>query len=229
MTPTPTPTAPATATPFVWSNSLLPATPTPEPTPQPLSTNKGQIAFWTDREGVTQIFLMNPDGTNQRPAMLARWGATEFEELRRQEAISPDANWQVYTAAGNNRVAQIWITELSASGPTKNNKQLTSLDDVSYDPVWSPDGVSVAFVSEQTGSDDVWVIRADGTQAPRQLTQNDWEWEKHPSWSPDGQLIVYWSNKDTGRQQIWVMNPDGSNQRNLSNNDYNDWDPIWIK
>jgi len=224
LTPTPTPVPPPTPTPFKWSPALIP-TPTPPP---PLSSYKGQIAFWTDREGVTQIFLMNPDGSNQRPAGLARWGRTEFEDLRRQETISPDGRWQIYVAAGNNRIAQIWIMELENGRPTPRNKQLTSLDDVCYDPVWSPDGYHIAFVSEHTGSDDIWVIGADGTGV-RQLTKNDWEWEKHPSWSPDGSKIVYWSNLGTGRQQIWIMNADGSNQMNLSNNEYNDWDPIWIK
>ena len=224
LTPTP---APPTATPFVWDPKLIP-TAAPEPTAIPLATFKGQIAFWTDREGVTQIFLMNPDGTNQRPANLARWGATEFDDLRKAEMISPDGGWQLYVARGNNRVAQVWVQELENGASTNRNKQLTSTDQVSYDPVWSPDGWHVAFVSEQTGSDDIWAMTADG-QNLVQLTSNDWEWEKHPSWSPDGQHIVYWSNKDTGRQQIWIMNADGSSQTNLSDNEYNDWDPIWIK
>jgi TolB protein len=220
MSLTPTPTA----TPFKWSPSLLP-TATPEPTPPPLSSFKGQIAFWTDREGVQQLYLMNPDGTNQRPANLSRWGRSEFEQLRKQEMISPDGRWQLYVAAGNNRIAQIWIMEIAIPA---NNRQLTSLDGVCYDAVWSPDGYHIAFVSEHTGSDDIWVIGADG-QGLRQLTRNSWEWEKHPSWSPDGWYIVYWSNIDTGRQQIWIMNADGTNQRNLSNSPGNDWDPIWIK
>jgi len=224
LTPTP---APPTATPFVWNPDLIP-TQAPEPTAEPLSTFKGQIAFWTDREGVTQIFLMNPDGTNQRPANLARWGATEFDDLRKAEMISPDGNWQLYVARGNNRIAQVWVQELENGVATNRNRQLTSLDNVSYDPVWSPDGWHVAFVSEHTGSDDIWAMTADG-QNLSQLTKNDWEWEKHPSWSPDGQSIVYWSNKDTGRQQIWIMNADGSGQENLSNNEFNDWNPIWIK
>ena len=61
------------------------------------------------------------------------------------------------------------------------------------------------------------------------LTFNDWEWDKHPTWSPDGAKIAFWSNRDTARRQIWVMNADGSGQRNLSNSDYNDWDPVWVR
>ncbi|MHB0878513.1 MAG: tetratricopeptide repeat protein, partial [Anaerolineae bacterium] len=148
LTPTPTPTAPPTPTPFVWDSSLLPATPTPQPTPQSLATYRGQIAFWTDREGVTQIFLMNPDGSNQRPANLARWGATEFEELRKTESISPDRRWQVYVARGNNRIAQIWIAELDSGAISARNRQVTTMDDVCYDAVWSPDNYHVVFVSE---------------------------------------------------------------------------------
>ncbi len=62
----------------------------------------------------------------------------------------------------------------------------------------------------------------------RQLTQNRWEWDKHPTWSPDGSQIAFFSNR-SGRRQIWVMNADGTSQRNISNNDYEDWDPVWIK
>jgi TolB protein len=61
------------------------------------------------------------------------------------------------------------------------------------------------------------------------LTQNDWEWDHHPSWSPDGTQIVFCSNR-TGYQQIWLMNADGSNPRNISPwAEWNDWDPVWIK
>ena len=50
----------------------------------------------------------------------------------------------------------------------------------------------------------------------------------HPSWSPDGQKIVFWSNR-TGHKQIWVMNADGTNLYSLSNTSYDDWNPVWFK
>ena len=68
----------------------------------------------------------------------------------------------------------------------------------------------------------------DGTDLKR-LTINSWEWDKHPSWSPDGNQIVFWSNRDTGRRQLWIMNADGSNQRVMISSPYQDWDPIWLK
>jgi TolB protein len=65
-------------------------------------------------------------------------------------------------------------------------------------------------------------------QKSTRVTTSSFYWNKHPSWSPDGKKIVFWSNR-TGRPQIWVMDADGKNPANLSNSLYNDINPIWIK
>ncbi len=99
---------------------------------------------------------------------------------------------------------------------------------MAYQPVWSPTAEQIAFVSNDSGNDEIWVINRDGTGA-RQLTRDDYSWwDKHPSWSPDGSKIVFWSNR-TGNWQIWVMDADGSNLYSLSRTGFNDWDPVWIK
>ena len=77
-----------------------------------------------------------------------------------------------------------------------------------YDPVWSPDGQWIAFVSNYTGNDEVWIMRVDGTRDLRQLTANAWEWDKHPSWSPDSSQVAFFSNR-TGRRQIWTITING--------------------
>lgn len=105
--------------------------------------------------------------------------------------------------------------------------QLTHLSGTSYDPVWSPQGHRIAFVSQESGSDDIWTVNADGSDV-RSLTTNTWEWEKHPSWSPNGQQIVFWSNR-TAVKQIYVMDVDGSHVRNISNTGWDEYDPIWCK
>ena len=96
-----------------------------------------------------------------------------------------------------------------------------------------PDGWMVLFVTNRNGNDELWLISREATDE-RRLTINDWEWDKHPSWSPDGQLIAFFSNRVTGRRQIWVLDPNASqkenvNPRNISNNPYDDYEPVWLK
>jgi TolB protein len=86
----------------------------------------------------------------------------------------------------------------------------------------------MAFVGTMSEGDEIYTIPLAGGD-PLRLTFNTWEWDKHPTWSPDGTQIAFFSNRETGRRQIWLMNADGSDQRNLSNNEYEDWDPVWVR
>src|SRR5688500_15007180 len=56
-------------------------------------------------------------------------------------------------------------------------------------PRWSPDGAKIVFVSDRDGSDDVWVMDADGKN-PKQVTRSDRTQFVAPEWTPDGKYIV---------------------------------------
>jgi eukaryotic-like serine/threonine-protein kinase len=58
------------------------------------------------------------------------------------------------------------------------------------DPAFSPDGRKLAFVSERSGSRELWVSNADGTHAV-QLTSLGWQKVGQPSWSPDGRFLAF--------------------------------------
>ncbi len=60
------------------------------------------------------------------------------------------------------------------------------------------------------------------------LMRNDWEWDKHPSWSPDSTRIVFWSNR-WGAKQIFTMDANGQRVRNISNVPWDEYEPIWIR
>ena len=64
--------------------------------------------------------------------------------------------------------------------------------------------------------------------SPARLTDNEWAWDHHPSWSPDGSQILFSSNRG-GMRQLWIMDADGSNQRQVTNFAFEVWNPVWVK
>jgi Tol biopolymer transport system component len=124
------------------------------------------IVFLTDRDGMTEVYTMNPDG----------------------------------------------------SAPTR----LTTNGDDEYQPSWSPDGSQIAFARNAR---DIVVMSADGTN-PVALIAGSSDENLLPKWSPDGSRLAFVSNRD-GNYEIYVMNADGSNQTNISNNTASDHFPYW--
>jgi Tol biopolymer transport system component len=89
---------------------------------------------------------------------------------------------------------------------------------------WSPDGAQIAYMSNHTGDNEIWVVNADGTGSTN-LTNRPAGGDANPSWSPDGSKIVYQVGQD-GQQTIWVMNADGSGVTQLTQNG-DDTGPEW--
>jgi Tol biopolymer transport system component len=84
---------------------------------------------------------------------------------------------------------------------------------------WSPDGKSIAFVSDRDDNDEIYVMflgegpGAAGGESFR-LTDSP-EDNLHPTWSPDGQCLAFVSYDD-GESALYVMNADGSGQTRLA-------------
>lgn len=233
-TPTPGPTD--TPLPLLVPMTLAP-TPTLTPTPPaaPPRALVGKILFKSDRAGGEHLYAFDP-ATEALIWVTQMWpfqvtqategrtadGKRHAEVRTVTEITSVDPLTGAWT--GSRSTAAIFVLDDQYQTVT----QLTTKDRFSYDPAWSPAGDWIAFVSQEGGNDEIFVIRPDGSDM-RRLTTNTWEWDKHPSWSPDGTEIVFWSNRETGLRQLWIMGADGSNQRRLLSSPYNDWDPIWVK
>ncbi len=56
-------------------------------------------------------------------------------------------------------------------------------------PSYSPDGKMIAFISDRDGADNVWVARADGSEA-RPLTKDKQSLFASPAWTPDGDYVI---------------------------------------
>lgn len=86
-------------------------------------------------------------------------------------------------------------------------KRLTSGMAWDHQPRFSPDGKRIAFTSDRGGTENVWMMNADGTNA-RPVTQEANRFTNSPAWSPDGQWIVVrrrlTDRSSLGTVEVWM-------------------------
>ena len=92
---------------------------------------------------------------------------------------------------------------------------------------WSPDGKTIAFVSNISGRNNIWLVPADGGW-PTQLTVSD-QRQTSPAWSPDGKWIAYISDYDGDEQwDIFFVSPKTGQVMNITNTrEISEEDPVW--
>lgn len=92
---------------------------------------------------------------------------------------------------------------------------------------WSPDGNTIAFVSNISGRNNLWLVPADGGW-PMQLTISD-QRQGAPAWSPDGKWIAYQSDYDGDEQwDIFVVSPKTGQVVNVTNTrEISEESPAW--
>jgi Tol biopolymer transport system component len=119
----------------------------------------------------------------------------------------------------------IWVVNAGGDGL----QRLTTRPGPEFDPSWSPDGARIVYRDSRRGinnDDEIYSMNADGS-GQTNLTRNpadDWG----PAWSPDGTTIAFSSMRESGGiPQIFLMDPDGSNVRRLTDieGEYPAWSP----
>jgi TolB protein len=153
---------------------------------------------------------MRPDGTRLRRI-------TKGRAFERFSAWSPDGKWIAYVSdrsrPGNDGAYEIYVMRPHGTRLRRVTHDRWPDDQIA----WSPDGKQLVFSSGRaSGRSGISVINVNGT-GYRRLTR---DLEAMPAWSPDGTTIAYDRYNPaagtSGTDEIWLMNRDGSNRRQLT-------------
>jgi TolB protein len=166
-----------------------------------------RILYWTGTWTAMKVFESDLDGANARPVTDgsgAVWGARWSSDGRRIAYGGRDA-------AG---VLHVFVMNANGSSPRQVSRFPAS-DGNAQMPAWSPDDRTFAV---QAGARDVpahiWLLDAASGSA-RKLAAHTGYVDETPAWFPDGKHIAFQSDR-TGRMEIWVMDADGGNPRQVT-------------
>jgi len=147
------------------------------------------------------------------------------------------AKWSVNAPQGNFTTADIdvrsgtWMNvDLSPDGktiifdllgdiytmPASGGEATPLMTDIAWQmqPRFSPDGKYIAFTSDEDGGDNLWIMKADGSEA-KAVTTETFRLLNSPAWSPDGNYIVgrkhYTGSRSLGAGEVWMYHKSGGN------------------
>lgn len=166
-----------------------------------------------------QIYIMNADGTSQRPLFESRNWAAEPE-------WSPTGRYIAYRGSvgipPEALLHQIYIVNAA-------DQQIIRVTDealIYETPVWSPDGQEIAFAA---GADrrelDIYILRLDDSRITQVTDERGTEFL--PTWSPDGEHIAFVSIVDDGEADISRVARDGGKIVQLTDHPGKDRFPAW--
>ena len=155
------------------------------------------------------VYVVRTDGTDVR-----RLGYGNGRDLA--TSWSPDGTRIAFAVADGVDDEHANIYTMAADG--SDVRQLTSGSQLDLFPVYSPDGSKIAFTSDRSGSVEIWMMNADGSDlvALTDFVDDGFD-EYHPTWSPDGSQIAFVrGHVPPGADgELWVVNTDGSDAHQI--------------
>lgn len=201
----------ATATVTALSNGSVPS-------PSPADQLTGKIVFTCQVNRVQasdQICIINADGSGFRQL-------TNDNVRHYYPSLSPDGQNVLYSAFREKNVYEIYEMNLNSG----NVKRLTNRLGVANAPEVSPNGETIVFMrgNPNTQQNQIWVMERDGNDPANIPQALGWD----PTWSPDGKLILFASDRDGG-VQLFTVSLKGSAIKRVSNlpsiRGRSDWSP----
>jgi TolB protein len=175
-----------------------------------------RLAYTVVRGGRSQVMIADVDGANPQPL------SADGRESS-QPAWAPDGRTlAVVSEEGGRR--RIFLVDAAGGAPralAPGNAEVQS------EPDWSPDGTRIVFTSGNGAGAEIAVAAvAGGAVTP--LTDNNIE-DRAPAWSTTGARIAFVSRRPDGKENLWLVDPDGKDLADLTDSDEDEAsDPDWL-
>ena len=201
INPTPVSTQPVVVPPTLTN------LPQPSPSPTPMGGGRGEIAFVSNRTGIPQIYILQPETKQSRQVSNESEGAC-------QPDWSPDGQKIVYISPCRENKdtyqgTSLYILDLA----TQKRTALPVSPGGDFEPAWSPNGKTIAFTSLRDGHMDIYTINLENNQVTaltKLASVGGTTYARQPAWNPFGSQIVYTVRRQ-GLTQIWVTTDGDAN------------------
>ena len=153
----------------------------------PSADETGQIVYESDGE----LHVFNTHDNSDRKLdivapddqLAARPHHQSVSRYVEDFALSPNGTRALFTARGD------VFTVPAEHGPTRNLTHSSDAHDKGAR--WSPDGRKIAFISDRSGEEELYLVDQDGSGAPERLTTGGDMMRYPPVWSPDGKYLAF--------------------------------------
>jgi TolB protein len=173
-----------------------------------------KIYFVSNRTGHKEIFVMDPDGSNQRQI-------SHFNSISIMPAVSPDGTKVAFTSFARGNPA-IFILSSDTGRRLPFYNQVASMNAT---PDFTPDGKQILYSSSASGWAQIYIANLDGSDLRR--ISNTRALEVEPKVNPKNPNEMVFVSGRSGPQQIYRMSMDGTDVQRLSNGEGEASNPSW--
>jgi len=165
-----------------------------------------KLVYASDISGSYNLYVSNADGTS--PVQITN-SVTVYGDY------SAWGNVQSAVKIAFVKSNDIWMTNDHGNSPVN----ITNSAEIETTPRLSPDASKIAYLSDQSGRYEIWIMNADGVNKT-QITNNNTTYQvtpgDTPAWSPDGQWL-YFGSAGAGDGEVWKIKTDGTGLTQLTN------------
>lgn len=168
------------------------------------SPDGSRIAFASNRDNATNIYVMNADGTE----------VTKVTDVTAKDKAycqcpswSPDGESIAYQRRAGNE-SQLYTVNMECG-------RVRHIADNAWDPAWSPGGDKIAFCSLKSDGWYLCTVEPDGAKLTEIVPSDNKAGYVYPAWSPDGKRIAF-SKPVNAAHNIRTVDPDGKNDKQVS-------------